>query len=212
LAKIVRGGAENRPSIRPVRIDGAVRRPERLPPLVPPLAAEPAADRVYPCPAQDECGSRDNRRNKRIGFGAAILRRRQSCGPGTPSGWNRSHAPRRLAARATAARTALPGSSYPGLVGRSRHRRSGRDRAADIVEFDRTETPRAVCWAVHSAVGWEVTLKWTTRRRSCAKTKNTYSTWKRIVGTVKKSTETRVFMWLLRKVRQVWFHRCQCPA
>jgi hypothetical protein len=33
---------------------------------------------------------------------------------------------------------------------------------------------------------------------------NTYRTWKRIVGTVKKSTETMDFTWLSRKVRQVW--------
>src|SRR6516165_12062883 len=46
-------------------------------------------------------------------------------------------------------------------------------------------------------------LKCTTRRRSCANTRNTYSTWKRIVGTVKKSTETNVLAWLFRKVRQV---------
>jgi hypothetical protein len=31
-----------------------------------------------------------------------------------------------------------------------------------------------------------------------------YNTWKRIVGTVKKSTETIVLTWLSRKVRQVW--------
>src|SRR5262249_48601500 len=48
-----------------------------------------------------------------------------------------------------------------------------------------------------------VMLKCTTRRRSCANTRNTYSTWKRIVGTVKKSTETNVLAWLFRKVRQV---------
>src|SRR5215468_12145725 len=35
-------------------------------------------------------------------------------------------------------------------------------------------------------------LKCNTRRRSCANTRNTYSVWKRIVGTVKKSTETNV--------------------
>src|SRR5215475_12855404 len=46
-------------------------------------------------------------------------------------------------------------------------------------------------------------LKCTTRRRSCANTRNTYSTWKRIVGTLKKSTETNVLAWLFRKVRQV---------
>jgi hypothetical protein len=42
-----------------------------------------------------------------------------------------------------------------------------------------------------ATVGCAVTLKWATRRRSCANTRNTYSTWNRIVGTVKKSTETR---------------------
>src|SRR5215813_8471408 len=42
------------------------------------------------------------------------------------------------------------------------------------------------------------------RRRSCASTKNTYRIWNRIVGTVKKSTETMVFTWLSRKVFQVW--------
>src|SRR5215472_10400012 len=46
-------------------------------------------------------------------------------------------------------------------------------------------------------------LTCTTRRRSCANTRNTYSTWKRIVGTLKKSTETNVLAWLFRKVRQV---------
>src|SRR5215468_2469145 len=46
-------------------------------------------------------------------------------------------------------------------------------------------------------------LKCTTRRRSCANTRNTYSTWNRIVGTLKKSTETNVLAWLFRKVRQV---------
>jgi hypothetical protein len=42
------------------------------------------------------------------------------------------------------------------------------------------------------------------RRRSCASTRNTYRIWNRIVGTVKKSTETMVFTWLSRKALQVW--------
>jgi hypothetical protein len=42
------------------------------------------------------------------------------------------------------------------------------------------------------------------RRRSCASIRNTYRTWNRMVGTVKKSTETMDFTWLSRKVRQVW--------
>src|SRR5262249_54086239 len=41
------------------------------------------------------------------------------------------------------------------------------------------------------------------RRRSCASTRNTYRIWNRMVGTVKKSTETIVFTWLSREVRQV---------
>src|SRR5215472_15304984 len=41
------------------------------------------------------------------------------------------------------------------------------------------------------------------RRRSCASTRNTYRTWNRMVGTVKKSTETRDFTWLSRNVRHV---------
>src|SRR6516225_5174704 len=36
-----------------------------------------------------------------------------------------------------------------------------------------------------------------------ASTRNTYRTWKRMVGTGKKSTETMDFTWLSRKVRQV---------
>src|SRR6202453_2436813 len=39
------------------------------------------------------------------------------------------------------------------------------------------------CWALHSAVGCN---------------------WKRIVGTVKKSTDTSWLMWFSRKVRHVW--------
>src|SRR5450755_2956297 len=42
------------------------------------------------------------------------------------------------------------------------------------------------------------------RRRSWASTRNTYRTWKRMVGTVKKSTETSCWMWLSRNVRHVW--------
>jgi len=41
------------------------------------------------------------------------------------------------------------------------------------------------------------------RRWSCASIRSTYSTWNRIVGTVKKSTDTIVFKWFSRKVRQV---------
>ena len=47
-------------------------------------------------------------------------------------------------------------------------------------------------------------MKWSKRRRSCAKTTKTYKTRKVTVGRTKKSVETNCFTWLLRKVRQVW--------
>src|SRR4029453_1453971 len=59
------------------------------------------------------------------------------------------------------------------------------------------------CWAVHRAVGASVTLTWTTRRRLCARTTKTNKTLNSTVGTVKKSTETRLPMWLSRNVRHV---------
>src|SRR4029453_9757862 len=59
------------------------------------------------------------------------------------------------------------------------------------------------CWAVHSAVGVAVTLTWTTRRRSCARTTKTNKTLKNTVGTTTKSTETSVPTWLARNVRHV---------
>ena len=48
-----------------------------------------------------------------------------------------------------------------------------------------------------------MTLTWTTRRRSCARTTKTNKTLNSTVGTVKKSTETRLPTWLSRNVRQV---------
>ncbi len=55
----------------------------------------------------------------------------------------------------------------------------------------------ARCCAVHSA--WmRRPPKW-----GCAAA-NTYKTWNRTVGTVKKSTETMFLTWLSRNVRQVW--------
>src|SRR4030095_4493145 len=41
------------------------------------------------------------------------------------------------------------------------------------------------------------------RLRSCANTRNTYRIWNRRVGTVKKSTDTKLWTWFSRKVRQV---------
>jgi hypothetical protein len=42
------------------------------------------------------------------------------------------------------------------------------------------------------------------RRRSCASTRKTCRIWNRIVGAVKKSTETILVIWFSRKVFQVW--------
>ncbi len=61
-----------------------------------------------------------------------------------------------------------------------------------------------VCCAVHSALGCSVTLKCSTRRRSCASTTSTNNTLNCSVGTVKKSMETNWPTWLVRKVFHVW--------
>lgn len=46
-------------------------------------------------------------------------------------------------------------------------------------------------WAVHSAVGLSVTLKWTILRRLCARTTKTNNTLNVAVGTTKKLIATR---------------------
>ncbi len=61
-----------------------------------------------------------------------------------------------------------------------------------------------ICLAVHSAVGFVVTLKWTTWRRAWLRIIKTYKISNLIVGTTRKSTATISFMWFLMKVRQVW--------
>ena len=58
-----------------------------------------------------------------------------------------------------------------------------------------------ICCAVHIAPGDSVTLKWTIRLRSWARTTKTNSTLNDTVGTVKKSMDTRSFAWLLRNAR-----------
>ena len=67
-----------------------------------------------------------------------------------------------------------------------------------------------ICCAVHSAVGCSVTLKCSTRRRSCASTTNTNNTLNCSVGTVKKSMETNWPTWLVRKVFHVWDGSLRC--
>src|SRR5262249_33016598 len=45
-------------------------------------------------------------------------------------------------------------------------------------------------WAAHAAVGWSVTLTWTSSRRWCRRIKNPKTKRKVSVGTTKKSTAT----------------------
>src|SRR5258706_317788 len=59
------------------------------------------------------------------------------------------------------------------------------------------------CRAVHSAVGFAVTAKWIGRRRSCERITKTNKRRNVIVGTTKKSAETKSCIWFFRKVRHV---------
>ena len=59
------------------------------------------------------------------------------------------------------------------------------------------------CCAVHSALGCAVTSTCSIRRRSRANTRNTCSNWNRLVGTMKKSTDTNVVRRLFTKVFQL---------
>src|SRR5437867_9517211 len=58
-------------------------------------------------------------------------------------------------------------------------------------------------WAVQTAVGWSVTLTWTSSRRLCRRIKNPKSKRKVNVGATKKSTATMSPICASRKVRQV---------
>jgi hypothetical protein len=57
--------------------------------------------------------------------------------------------------------------------------------------------------AAQAAVGWSVTLTWTSSRRSCRRIRNPKSKWKERVGTTKKSTATMSRICASRKVRHV---------
>jgi hypothetical protein len=57
--------------------------------------------------------------------------------------------------------------------------------------------------AAHAAVGWSVTLTWTSSRRSWRRIKNPRSTRKVCVGTTKKSTATMSRICASGKVRHV---------
>jgi hypothetical protein len=74
-------------------------------------------------------------------------------------------------------------NASPWILSRSRSKKSGASRHANASRS---------CRPVHSAVGFVVTLKWTTRRRWLESTKNTYGTWFPTVGTMKKSDRDHV--------------------
>src|SRR5438874_4926584 len=60
-----------------------------------------------------------------------------------------------------------------------------------------------ICCAVHFALGFAVTLKCTTRRRSEDRTTNTKSTRNVAVGTTKKSIAAMPSRWFLKNERHV---------
>ena len=55
------------------------------------------------------------------------------------------------------------------------------------------------CWRAHAEVGWRVTLRCRSRRRSWARTTNTNKTRQVSVGTAKKSIATVELTWFLRR-------------
>ena len=67
-------GAEEPLRRRSARTDGAIRRPEKGPPLAPPLAAEPTVTPASPSPTKDAVWSRDSKKNTKPEFGAESLR------------------------------------------------------------------------------------------------------------------------------------------
>src|SRR6202521_4903386 len=72
-----------------------------------------------------------------------------------------------------------------------------------LAAFAKDDVPIFGQYAVHCAVGFAVTLKWITRRLSCACTSMTKSTLKPTVGTVKKSIDTSSVTWFFRNDRHV---------
>src|ERR1035441_9866483 len=91
-----------------VRSGGAVHRPEALPRLAPFLAAEWVAARASLSPTRDAFSIGDSSRNMSRGFDVASFHGTRSHDRGTRAEWNQSPAPRMLAAKVNAARTALP--------------------------------------------------------------------------------------------------------
>src|SRR5215467_7419056 len=114
-------GAEKLLRLRAARNDGAIRRPEKWPPLAPPLAAEPTVTPASPSPTKDAVWSRDSKKNTKPEFGAESLRGTRSHGPSTPAVRNQLRVPRRPAAKGTGEPRAPPGFSCLGLAGGSRH-------------------------------------------------------------------------------------------
>ena len=91
-----------------VRSGGAVHRLGAPPRLTRFPAAEWGAARVSPFPRRDAFWIGDSSRNRKRGFGVASFHGTRSHDRGTRAEWNQSPAPRMLAAKVNAARTALP--------------------------------------------------------------------------------------------------------
>jgi len=127
-----------------VRNGGAVRRPVAGPRPILFLAAEWIVARASPSPTRDAFATGDSKPSRKRGCDEARLHGTRSRGPGTPAEWNQSPAPRRLAARVSAAWTELRGCPCLAPVIGSPGQRWHHDRAAGSAAVGRREMPLAV--------------------------------------------------------------------
>jgi hypothetical protein len=155
----------------------------------PPRRARRTWRPAHPCRTRDECASGDSTRSSGPGCGADAFRRERE-----------RDSDKRILPGAVRRREDFVDPHAPHAVPNL--------LAVDLVtvaqEIGRRGVVRkasAICWALQSAVGCSVTLKWMTRRRWWTRTKRTRSP---AVGTVKKSIETKFLTWLIRSVRQLW--------
>ncbi len=127
-----------------VRSGGAVRRPGTAPPLPPLPSAEWIVAPASLSPTRDAFSIGDSSRNTKPGFDVTSFHGTQLHDRGTHAEWNQSPVPRRLAARASAAWTALRGCPCLAPVLGSHCRRSHRGRAAGNAGVGQRERPPAV--------------------------------------------------------------------
>src|SRR5258708_18614683 len=173
-----------------VRRGGGVQRSAALPRLTPLSAAEWVVARASPSPTRDAFSIGDSNRNTNRGFDVTSFHGTRSHDRGTRAEWNQSPVPHRLSAKGIAPRTVLP--EYPCLapVLGSHRRSSHRGRAAGSAGAGQRE--RLLVVAVPS-------IPPSDDQSHCSgqcdaghgpTPETRIRTWKRMVGTVKKSMET----------------------